>query len=94
MRGTSVMCAPERIEMPDGVGVLLDHRGDDLLGRLVEAGVDHLHARVAQRPGDDLGAAVVAIEAGLGDDDTDGPTHSGASVYALMSRAARTRPAR
>ena len=29
----------------DGVGVLLDHGLDDLLGRLVKTGVDHLHAR-------------------------------------------------
>ena len=51
---------------PDQVGVLLDRGLDDLLGRLVQAGVDHLVAGVAQRPGDDLGAAVVAVQAGLG----------------------------
>ena len=56
---------------PDGVGVLLDDGLDDLLGRLVQARVDHLHARVAQRAGDDLRAAVVAVEAGLGDDHAD-----------------------
>ena len=56
---------------PDRVGVLLDHRLDDLLGRLVQAGVDHLHAGVAQRAGDDLRAAVVPVEAGLRDDDAD-----------------------
>ena len=56
---------------PDGVGVLLDRRLDDLLRRLVQAGVDDLHAGVAQRPGDDLGAAVVPVEARLGDDDPD-----------------------
>ena len=56
---------------PDGVGVLLDDGLDDLLGRLVQAGVDDLHARVAQRASDDLCAAIVAVEAGLGDDDAD-----------------------
>src|SRR5581483_4983459 len=56
----------------DGVGVLLQRGGDDLLGRLVQARVDHLEARVAQRARDDLGAAVMAVEAGLRDDDTDG----------------------
>ena len=52
----------------DRVGVLLDRGLDDLLRRLVQAGVDDLHAGVAQRPGDHLGAAVVPVEAGLGDD--------------------------
>ena len=57
---------------PDRVGVLLDGGLDDLLRRLVQAGVDDLHPGVAQRPGDDLGAAVVTVEAGLGDHDADG----------------------
>ena len=56
----------------DRVGVLLDRGLDDLLRRLVQAGVDDLHAGVAQGPGHDLGAAVVPVEAGLGDDDADG----------------------
>ena len=55
----------------DDVDVLLDRGGRDHLGRLVEPGVDHLHARVAQRGGDDFGAAVVAVETGLGDQNTD-----------------------
>ena len=55
----------------DGVGVLLHDGLDDLLGRLVQAGVDDLHARVAQRAGHDLGAAVVPVEARLGDDHPD-----------------------
>ena len=53
----------------DQVGVLLDRGLHDLLGGLVQAGVDHLVAGVAQGPGHDLGAAVVTVEAGLGDDD-------------------------
>ena len=48
------------------VGVLLDHRRDHLLGGLVEARVDDLEAVVTQGPGDHLGPAVVAVEAGLG----------------------------
>ena len=36
---------------PEGVGVLLDDRLDDLLGRLVEAGVDDLESRVPQGHG-------------------------------------------
>jgi hypothetical protein len=38
----------------DGVGVYRDDRLDDLLGRLVQAGVDDLHASVAQGPRDHL----------------------------------------
>src|SRR5438270_421149 len=57
---------------PDGVGVLLDGGGHDLLGRLVQARVDDLEAGVAQRARHALGAAVVAVEAGLGDDHADG----------------------
>ena len=66
----------------DGVGVLLDGRLDDLLRRLVQAGVDDLHAGVAQRPRDDLGAAVVAVEARLGHDDADGRPWPGFGSWA------------
>ena len=55
---------------PEGVGVFLDDRLDDLLGRLVQTGVDDFEARVAQGAGDDLGAAVVPVKTGLGDDDS------------------------
>ena len=51
-----------------GVGVLGQGRLDDLLGGLVQAGVDHLDPGIPQGPGDDLGASVMAVEAGLGHD--------------------------
>ena len=73
--GNSVMCAPERIESPTSVDVLLDHGLDDLLGRPVQARVDHLEPGVAQRAGDDLGAAVVTVEAGLGDQNAELTRH-------------------
>ena len=60
---------------PDGVGILLHDRLGHLLGRLVQPGVDDLEAGVAQRAGDHLGAPVVAVEAGLGDDDSVSATH-------------------
>ena len=41
----------------------------------MQSRVDHFHPRVAQRGGDDLGAAVVAIETGLGNEDSDGSGH-------------------
>ena len=53
----------------DDVDVLLDRRLDDLLRRAMQAGVDDVHAGVAQRARDDLDAAVMAVEADLGDDD-------------------------
>ena len=89
MRGTSVMCAPERIEMPTASASSWMRRLDDLLRRLVKAGVDDLHAGVAQRPGDDLGAAIVTVEARLGDDHADGPTHTKASVATQPSAGAK-----
>src|SRR5256886_7154484 len=59
----------------DGVGVLLQRRLCHLLGRLVQAGVDDLEPGVTQRAGDHLRAPVVAVEAGLGDDDAVAPLH-------------------
>ena len=52
------------------VGVLLERGRGDHLRRLAQAGVDDFHAGVAQGAGDDLGAAVVAVETRLGDDDS------------------------
>ena len=70
LRAERVVGAGEDGE-PDDVYVFLDGRGGDHLRRLAEAGVDHFHAGVAQGAGDDFGAAVVAIEAGLGDQHSD-----------------------
>ena len=55
----------------DGVDVFLFGGGGDHFGGLVQAGVDDLHAGVAQGAGDDFGATVVAVEAGFGDEDAD-----------------------
>src|SRR5262245_35301485 len=57
---------------PDHVHVLLDGLGHDLLGGPLESGVHHLDTGVTQGVGDHLGAAVVAVEAGLGDQDFHG----------------------
>jgi hypothetical protein len=80
---------------PDGVGVLLDDGLHDLLGRLVQARVDDLHAGVAQRAGDDLGPAVVSVEAWLGHDDADlaGRGCRQRHRAALYGRPARVRAA-
>ena len=74
-RGTRVRWAPGEERQPDGVGVLLDHRLDDLLGGLVEPGVDDLEPCIAERPGDHLGAAVVPVEPGFGHDHSIGSFH-------------------
>ena len=50
----------------DDVDVLVDGGSGDGLGRLEQAGVDDLAAGVAEDAGDDLDAAVVAVEADLG----------------------------
>ena len=63
----------------DAVDVFLDGSGDDHRRRLAEAGVDDLHACVAEGTGDDFCAAVVAVETGFGDEDADwrGAGHRG-----------------
>ena len=61
----------------DDVDVLLHGGGGDHLGRLVEAGVDDLHAGIAEGRGDHLGAAVMAVEAGLGNENADRTGHMG-----------------
>ncbi len=45
--------------------VFLQRDGHDVLDALPDTGVDDLEARVAQRARDDLGAAVVAVQAGF-----------------------------
>ena len=62
---------------PDGVGVLLDDRLDDLVRRLVEARVDDLEPGVTEGPGDDLGSSVVPVQTGLGDYHSIGALHGG-----------------
>ena len=63
------MWAPDRHDSPTASTSSWMRGRGDLLGGLVEARVDDLHPGVSQRPGDDLDAAVVAVEAGFGDED-------------------------
>ena len=53
----------------DDVNVFLHGGRGDHFGRLAQARVDHFHTGVAERAGDHFGAAVVAVEARLGDQD-------------------------
>ena len=70
------MCAPDKQREPDRVGVFLERRFGDLTRRLEQAGVDDLEAGVAQRPGDHLGATIVSVQPGLGNDDAVASQHS------------------
>ena len=66
---------PAEQRQPDRVDIFLQGRLGDLLGCLMKTGVDHLETVIAKRPGDRLGAAVVPVEPGLGDDNTVRPLH-------------------
>jgi hypothetical protein len=66
LRADGVVGAREDGEA-DYVNVFLDRGGGDHFRGLAEAGVNYFHAGVAEGAGDDFCAAVVAIEAGLGD---------------------------
>src|SRR5208282_117979 len=56
---------------PDDLHVFLERRADNHLRRLAQAGVDDLHAGIAEGAGNNLGAAVMAVEAGLRYQDAD-----------------------
>jgi hypothetical protein len=56
---------------PQHIHVLLHDGGHDLLGRSVETRVDDVHPAVSERARHHLGAAVVAVEPDLGDQDPD-----------------------
>ena len=49
------------------VGVFLQHDARDLLGRPPQSGIDHLHPGVAQRLGNHADAAIMAVQADLGE---------------------------
>ena len=53
---------------PHQRNVFLQRDRHDVLDALADAGVDHLETRVAQRAGDDLGATIMPVEAGFGDE--------------------------
>src|SRR5579859_4362840 len=57
----------------DGIGVLLEGGVHDHLAGLMQSGVDHLETGMPEGRHDDFGAAVVAVQAGLGDDDPELP---------------------
>ena len=82
------------------VNVLLHRRGYDLFGRPVQPGVDDVHPGIAQRTGDDLHAAVVAIEPDFREQHADWRCHAdflgeidtGAMSCCMNGSAARASP--
>src|SRR6185503_1068142 len=74
---------------PDHVDVLLERRGRDHLRRLPQSRVDDFEALVAQTAGEHLGATVVPVEAGLRDEDLDGPVGHAADCATLRSPLGR-----
>lgn len=65
-----VVCAGENAET-DAVDIFLNGGVDDHFRGLAEAGVDDFHTCVAEGACDDLCATVVAVEAGLGNENAD-----------------------
>lgn len=55
----------------DAVDVFLNRRTHNHLRGLVESGIDDLHSGITQGAGDDLRSPIMAIEPGLGDENTD-----------------------
>jgi hypothetical protein len=68
LRAKSIVGAAEN-RKADDVNVFLDGGGSDHLWCLAQAGINDFHSGVTQGAGDYFGAAVVAVEAGLGDED-------------------------
>ena len=75
----------------DGVHILLDGGLHDLGRGLVEARIDDLVPRVPERPGHHLGAPVVAVQAGLGNQDTSGHAMLGHLQFPEAAARARFR---
>src|SRR3990170_5838706 len=68
---------PGKDREPDGIDVLLQRGVGDHLGGLPQAGVDDFHPGVAQGAGDDLRSSIMAIQAGLGNQDAQLLGHRG-----------------
>jgi len=81
-RNNSIVCARKNGKA-NAVYVFLNGGTDDHLRCLAQSSVNDLHSCIAERAGDDLSSAVVAIETGLGDKYANwrGPFHS-PQVYA------------
>ena len=86
-RRNSVMCAPDSTDSPTASASSWMAVSTICSGRLVQAGVDDLHAGVAQGPGHHLRPAVVAVQAGLGDHDPYPRSHGIVRIRCPRDRA-------
>ena len=77
---TDVQVRTRQDRQADDIRVLLQCRRHNLLRSLPEAGIDHLHAGIAERAGNDLRPTVVTIQPGLGDHHSDTLTHRPGSL--------------
>ncbi len=68
--GQQPVVRPGENRESDRVDILLHGGGGDLLRGLAQAGVDHFETGVAEGAGHHFGAAVVPVQAGLGDQDS------------------------
>jgi hypothetical protein len=75
---------------PDTVDVLLKSGVHDLFGRLSQPGVNHLHSGIAEGAGHNFSAAVVAIKAGLGYENSE--SSIGHSYRGIPWKSGRTAP--
>jgi hypothetical protein len=62
---------PGKNRQPDHVHIFLQRRVHNHFGSLAQTGVDDFHAGIAQSARNHLGAAIVTIKAGLGDQHAD-----------------------
>ena len=74
----------------DHVYVFLDGSGGDHLRGLAQAGVDDFHAGVTQGPGNNFCAAVMTVQAGLGDKHANLLLHHRLILVCLKARARKT----
>ena len=65
--GKERVVRPGHDRQPHRIDILLNGGHGDHLRRLADAGVDDLHTRVAQSPGNDLCPPVMAVQTRLGD---------------------------
>lgn len=84
---------PRQATQPYDIHILLDGCRGDLLRLLPQTCIDDFNPRIAQGERKNLGAAVVAIQTGLGDQDAD-PLNCCHAVFALPNGALATEAGR
>jgi hypothetical protein len=82
------MC-PRQAAQPHDIDILLDGCRGDLRRLLPQTCIDNLDTRIAQGEGENLGAAVVAIQTGLGNQNAD-PLSCCHAAFALPNGALAT----